>query len=91
MPVEKMWKKIVKISLFQISVEGFKRIFVNCPRIEILTIQECPMFGDDAVEALTKSLPNLKSLDVSNSSGITLNSIRLIVTRLTSLTVSGLV
>uniref|UniRef100_A0A1Q3F3Q6 Uncharacterized protein n=1 Tax=Culex tarsalis TaxID=7177 RepID=A0A1Q3F3Q6_CULTA len=70
----------------KISAAGFKLIFANCPRIEILTIRECFMFGDEAVEAITESLPHLKSLDVCNSSGITLNSIRLIITRLRSLT-----
>lgn len=66
----------------KISAAGIKILSTNCPRIDSLTIRECPMFGDDAVEVITESLSNLTALDISNSSAITLNSIRLILTRL---------
>lgn len=70
----------------EITRVGLQEMFTKCFRIKHLTLRRCPGVNDDVVELIADKLPNLEYLDISESSEITLNSIRHIITGLRFLT-----
>ncbi|XP_055549862.1 uncharacterized protein LOC129732735 isoform X6 [Wyeomyia smithii] len=70
----------------EISSVGLQEMFVKCFRIKHLTLRGCPGVNDGVIKMMVEKLPDLEHLDVSESSEITLNSIRYIITGLRCLT-----
>ncbi|XP_053695281.1 uncharacterized protein LOC128742828 isoform X2 [Sabethes cyaneus] len=70
----------------QISNVGLKQMFTKCIRIKHLSLCGCPGVNDDVIEMIAARLPGLENLNISESSEITLNSIRHIINGLRFLT-----
>lgn len=66
----------------KISKVGLEVLFTNCPRIKLLTVCGCAGIDDDAIKTITVCLPHLEYLNISDTMGITLNSVRYIITSL---------
>lgn len=66
-----LWKELLSLGLrniTNISVEGLKRLCINCPSIEQLDLNGCSSIDDECVEVITKGLSNLKDIDLSGTS-----------------------